>query len=390
MSRIKVTEKILFVDDEPNILESYARVLRKNFEVDTALGGEKGLELLSGSGPYAVVISDLRMPVLDGITFLSRVKDKWPDTVRMMLTGYADVDSAINAVNEGAVFRFLTKPCKPETLVRALVAGIKQYRLVTAEKELLEQTLAGSIRIMTDALSLVNPDAFGRVSRVIRYVKEIVGVLGIEQDWAYETATLLSQLGCLTLPRDIVRRAIKGRALTDEEAALFRGHPAQAAEMVLRIPRMEGVSEIIAFQDKHFDGQGLPDDARKEEDIPLGSRILKVLLDFDVLVESGLSKAKAMEELNGRPGRYDPAVLTALDMILGDEVRYEQQGVTIYGLQPGMILHEDVLSRRSGRRLLGKGQELSESLISSLRNYNRAYGVREPITVIVPLRRKAG
>ncbi|MBU0514675.1 MAG: response regulator [Proteobacteria bacterium] len=389
MSPIKVTEKILFVDDEPNILESYTRVLRKNFAVDTALGGERALELLAENGPYAVVISDLRMPGLDGITLLSRVKDDWPDTVRIMLTGYADVDSAVSAVNEGAVFRFLTKPCEPETLVRALVAGIKQYRLVTAEKELLEQTLSGSIRIMTDALSMVNPDAFGRVSRVIRHVKEIVRILEIEQDWAYETATMLSQLGCLTLPRDIVRRAIKGRSLSEEEAALFQSHPSLAAEMVLRIPRMEGVSEIIAYQEKHFDGQGYPADERKEEGIPLGSRILKVLLDFDVLVQSGESKAKAMAELNGRRGWYDPAVLTALDMILGDEVRYEQEETTIYGLQPGMILHQDVVSLRTGRRLLGEGQELSESLISSLVNYNRAYGVRQPIKVIVPLRRKA-
>lgn len=158
--------------------------------------------------------------------------------------------------------------------------------------------------------------------------------------------------------------------------------------MVLRIPRMEGVSEIIAYQEKHFDGQGHPTDERKEEDIPLGSRILKVLLDFDALVQSGESKAKAMEELKGRRGWYDPAVLTALDLILGDEVRYEQQETTIYGLKPGMVLHQDVLSLRTGKRLLGEGQELSESLISSLKNYNRAYGVREPITVIVPLRRK--
>ncbi len=381
--------RILFVDDETKILESYTRVLRKNFAVDTALGGERALELLAENSPYAVVISDLRMPGLDGITLLSRVKADWPDTVRMMLTGYADVDSAISAVNEGAVFRFLTKPCEPETLVRALVAGIKQYRLVTAEKELLEQTLAGSIRIMTDALSMVNPDAFGRVSRITRYVKEIVRVLDIEEDWAYETATMLSQLGCLTLPRDIVRRAIKGRPLSEEEAALFQSHPSLAAEMVLRIPRMEGVSEIIAYQEKHFDGHGHPADERREEDIPLGSRILKVVLDFDILVQSGESKAKALEELNGRRGWYDPAVLTALDMILGDEVRYEQQETTVYGLQPGMILGQDVVSLRSGRRLLGEGQELSESLISSLRNYNRAYGVRQPIQVIIPLRRKA-
>ncbi len=389
MTNVTIEEKILFVDDEPNILDSYTRGLRKHFEVDTALGGEAALDLMTQNSPYALVVSDLRMPGLDGIALLSAIKDRWPDTVRIMLTGYADVDSAIKAVNEGAVFRLLTKPCDLETLARALVDGIKQYRLVTAERVLLEKTLSGSIKVLTDALSLVNPDAFGRVSRVIRYVREIIRILEIEHNWAYETATMLSQLGCLTLPGDIVRRAIKGRDLSDKEAAIFRSHPSLAAEMVLRIPRMESVSEIIAYQDKHFDGQGYPDDERKEEDIPLGSRILKVLLDFDVLVQSGESKAKAMEELNRRRGWYDPAVLTALDLALGDEVRYDQEESTIYGLQPGMILGQNVLSVRTGRRVLSEGQELSQSLISSLVNYNRAYGVQQPIKVIIPLRRKA-
>jgi response regulator RpfG family c-di-GMP phosphodiesterase len=385
MTDVKIEERILFVDDEPNILESYTRGLHKHFAVDTALGGEAALDLLARNSPYALVVSDLRMPGLDGITLLSRIKAKWPDTVRIMLTGYADMDSAIKAVNEGAVFRFLTKPCDLETLVRALVAGIKQYRLVTAERVLLEKTLSGSIKVLTDALSLVHPDAFGRTARVNRYVREIIRVLEIEYDWIYESAVMLSQLGCLTLPGDIVRRAIKGRTLSPAEATLFQSHPTIAAEMVLSIPRMEAVSEIIAYQEKQFNGQGYPTDDRKEEDIPLGARILKVLLDFDAQIMSGLSSGKAMEVLWSRTGWYDPAILTALDMVLGDEAKYDHEEVTIFGLEPDMILEEDVIAAQDGRKLVGRGQQLSEAVIKSIKNYNRAYGVRQPIRVAVPL-----
>ena len=115
-------EKVLFVDDEPNVLAAYERQLRKQFDVVTMQGGEAGLQAVTMSGPYAVVVSDFRMPNMDGIEFLSRVKGISPDTVRMILTGYADVQTAIEAVNEGNVFRFLTKQCPPDSLAKAVTA----------------------------------------------------------------------------------------------------------------------------------------------------------------------------------------------------------------------------------------------------------------------------
>ncbi|HUL31620.1 MAG TPA: response regulator, partial [Thermodesulfobacteriota bacterium] len=116
--------KILFVDDDANLLASYERQLRKQFPIETSLGVKEGLVAIKERSPYAVVVSDLRMPEMDGIQFLSKVREITPDTVRMMLTGYADLQNTIDAVNEGNIFRFLTKPCSPETLVKSLSAGI--------------------------------------------------------------------------------------------------------------------------------------------------------------------------------------------------------------------------------------------------------------------------
>ncbi|MBW1699478.1 MAG: response regulator, partial [Deltaproteobacteria bacterium] len=133
-----MTEKILVVDDEQNLLNAIYRQLRKSFQIDTALGPEQGLTAVENKGPYAVVISDLRMPAMDGIQFLARVKQINPETVRMMLTGNADLEKTIQAVNEGNIFRFFTKPCPPEILAGGLRSGIEQYQLVTAERELLQ------------------------------------------------------------------------------------------------------------------------------------------------------------------------------------------------------------------------------------------------------------
>src|SRR5208283_567097 len=136
-------EKILLVDDEPRVVQALQRALRSEFHIEIAGGPEAGLQVLARDGPFAVVVSDLRMPVMDGIQFLSRVKAASPDSIRVMLSGQADLNAAIAAVNEGNIFRFLTKPCPPATLGRVLEAALEQYRLITAERELLQNTLMG-------------------------------------------------------------------------------------------------------------------------------------------------------------------------------------------------------------------------------------------------------
>lgn len=150
-----MTQKILFVDDDDNILRSYKRLIGYEFAIDTALGGREGLELLKKEEPYAVVISDMRMPIMNGSEFLSRVHAEWPDTVRMLLTGQAEIDDAIAAVNKGQIFRFLTKPCPPDILMPAIKAGLEQYRLVTSEKELYEKVLHSNklLKVAKDVIS---------------------------------------------------------------------------------------------------------------------------------------------------------------------------------------------------------------------------------------------
>ena len=128
-------DKILFVDDDESLLASYNRRLRKQYKIETAIGGREALELIEQNGPYSVIVSDYRMPIMDGIEFLARVREIAPDTVRIMLTGSADMQAAIQAVNEGNIFRFLTKPCSANVLGESLSTGIEQYQQVTRERE---------------------------------------------------------------------------------------------------------------------------------------------------------------------------------------------------------------------------------------------------------------
>jgi len=133
--------RVLCVDDEPLLLAGLSAALHGRYEVTTARSGPEALRRLFECGPFAVVVADLKMPDMDGIRFLSQVRDMAPDTVRILLTGHADLDSAIGAVNQGYIFRFLKKPCPTEVLLMALEDGVNQARLVTRDRELLEKRL---------------------------------------------------------------------------------------------------------------------------------------------------------------------------------------------------------------------------------------------------------
>jgi response regulator RpfG family c-di-GMP phosphodiesterase len=387
MPKPKLPENILMVDDEAHLLDSFRRELRGKVKLDTALSGDAALTTIADQGPYAVVISDFKMPGMNGVELLARVKKAAPDTVRMMLTGYADLSSTIQAINQGNIFRFLTKPCDSKTLMRALVDGIRQYRLVRAEKDLLDQTLRSSVKVLSDLLALLKPDALGRANRITRYVNDLAYYFGVDHNWELETAALLSQIGCITLPDNIIRKVSRGIPLELQEKRIFLQHPQTGADMVANIPRMEGVARIIAYQEKNFDGSGVPEDDVREDGIPLGARIIKVLFDFDALVAAGDSKGRALEKMKKRTGLYDPALLTAFDMVLGVEAKYDVKEVNVIELEAGMILAEDVTQHTSGKRLLAEGQELSDTLIKSIRSYHRIYAVKEPIKVMVSIKR---
>jgi response regulator RpfG family c-di-GMP phosphodiesterase len=378
-------EKVLCVDDERNILDAYQRSLRKEFDIQVAGGGEEALRMIEANGPYAVIVSDMRMPGMDGVHFLGHARAMAPETVRIMLTGNADQQTAMEAVNEGHIFRFLNKPCPPESLKKSLAAGIQQYRLLRAEKELLEKTLIGSVQVLTDVLSMVNPTAFGKASRVKRLVRQIATALKADSIWQIEVATMLSQIGCITVPEETLLKVYDGRGLTGEELKMLQAHPRVGADLISRIPRLEQVAEIVAFQEKLFNGAGHPHDHKGGSLIPIGARILKVALDFDKLIEAKLSSPEAFKEIKRRSDWYDPRVVDALKTVVVDsDILYDTMYVDVKDLRQDMILADDIMSV-NGLLLVAKGQEVTISLQMRLENILQRGGIEEPIKVFVPV-----
>ena len=379
-----MTEKILLVDDEPNILSTFKRMLRDQFRIEVADGGECGLEAIDNLGPFAVVVADMRMPGMDGIQFLSKVKERSPDSIRMMLTGNTDLQTAMDAVNEGNIFRFLTKPILSKTFTKALRAGIDQYILVTAEKELLEKTLSGSVKVLTEVLSLVNPAAFSRTSRISRIVTHIARYMKLTDLWQFQIAAMLSQIGCMALPQEILDKIYYRKQLTFDEEKLFASHPSVASKLLAKIPRLEPIAHMIAGQQQVYKVDAQRAESTQEYIIALGSQILKVALDYDQLVINGMSHQFALSTMQKRHGIYNPQVLTALENLRMEKIdrREVLKKVRMSELKVGMIFDENIKAK-NGLLLAPKGQEVTYTVLMRLRNLSSGIGIVEPFRVRV-------
>ncbi len=375
-----MSDKILFVDDEPAVLDGYRRLLGREVSVETAVGAGNALTAIAESGPYGLVISDMRMPEMDGAHFLARVAEIAPVTVRMALTGYTDFETAMYAVNEGGIFRFMTKPASKENLLRAIEAGLQQYHLIVAEKEVLEGTLRGCVSVLSEMLSFSNPAAFGRATRLRRFIDHVAQKVNFKSLWKFEIAALLSQLGCVTLNPEIVAAALAGERLSPEDQKKFETHAAVAGKMLSQIPRMEAIAQMIAGQ------KASPADIRstnpeEREEIELGIQLLRAGLAYDELLNRGFSAEEARRRVRALPG-VAPAILAALaDLDL--ELPMQIRECSIRELAPGMILREDLYTR-TGLLIAAKGQDLSYAWIERLKSYQHRDEIAARVKVQLP------
>ncbi len=391
--------RILCVDDEALALQSLSRVLRSRYDIVVEPSPRIALKTLAADGPFAVLLTDLKMPEMDGVTLLHQAREIAPGTCRVLLTGHADLPAALDAVNQGNVFRILTKPTTPDDLAAALDAAVDQHNLVVAEQVLLEQTLRGAVRALLEALSLTDPGAFGRAMRArdwIGYLLETCTMVGIDvpAPWQIEVAAMLSQLGSVVLPASVVAKRNDGTTLTPDEERIVARVPEVGVELLAAIPRLDGVREIISLQHRRYDGRsGSPgagpvgagvSPGPRGRAIPLGARLLKIALDTDELESRGVRGVALLETLRTRIGAYDEELLAVLAEAIR-AVPFERAllHVSLSELRPGMVLAVDACTGE-GTLLLAHGHELTSQSIERLANHATTGSVRQPLTVVAP------
>jgi response regulator RpfG family c-di-GMP phosphodiesterase len=371
--------RVLCVDDEPRVVEGLVLHLRKDYDVHTALSGDEALQKLKHVGGVAVVISDMRMPGMDGATLLHRVMSSYPDAARILLTGEPGRDAAVAAVNKAQIFRFLTKPCPPDQLRTAVEAGVMQYQLVRAERTILKETLVGSIKALMDVLAITDPVAFGRASRLKRLAVEFAHTLEHTEFWQLEAAAMLSQLGYLSLPTQLVEKLYYGERLTPEEKTLAGGVTDLAMKLLGNIPRLEPVLQILAalrWTDEQIARLG-------DGTVGIGTRILGLVLEYDSLVTQGHSVDVAVQTLRRRNSRFGTRLVEQFATHLGaGSGANELRAISLRSVLPGMIIMQDVRTHM-GTLLVARGFEVSSTFLERIQNFGPDL-LGETVKVMVP------
>lgn len=374
--------KILCVDDEPAVAAAIRRQLHRELDVVSATSGDAAIGLLDEEEGFAAIVCDLRMPGTGGLAVLAHARASCPDTARVLLTGHADVASAIEAVNEGNVFRFLVKPCVGVALRRALLDAVGYHDTLVAERQLLEETLHGSVAALVDALSLANPLAFSRATRIRHLVDQLVEACDPPEAWQIEIAAMLSQVAAVVLPEATVDKLHRGLPLDEDERVQVAGLPAVADRILAPIPRLEAVRRIIRDQDLAFEAHQRSK-TTLDSAVSLGARMLRVATDLDTLEAGGVARADALVVLAREDGRYDPELLAALDPLAGPGRELGPRAITTDELSVGLTIHQDVVDG-DGRLIMSRGYVVTESLLDRLQNW-RGPAIQEPIFVEDPI-----
>jgi CheY-like chemotaxis protein len=371
--------RVLCVDDEPRVVEGLVLHLRRDYDVHTALSGDEALKKLKQVGGAAVVISDMRMPAMDGATLLHNVMRGYPDAARILLTGEPGRDSAVAAVNKAQIFRFLTKPCPPDQLRAAVEAGVMHHRLVGAERTILKETLVGCIKALTDVLAITNPVAFGRAGRLQRLAIEFAASLGYTDFWQLEAAAMLSQLGYLSLPPQLVEKLYYGERLTAEEKTLAGGVTDVTMNLLGNIPRLEPVLQILGSvrcTDEQIAQLG-------DGTVATGTRVLALVLEYDSLMTQGNSADVAVQTLRLRNSRFGTRLVEQFAAHVGARSgENELREMALRSVLPGMLIMQDVRTH-VGTLLVARGFEVSSTFLERIRNFGPDL-LGETVRVMIP------
>jgi putative two-component system response regulator len=329
---MSLEHRILFVDDEPALLESFLRQFRGKYALSVAGSGRAGLEKLRQEGPFAVVVTDLRMPVMDGVAFLDRVRQCCPDTVRMMLTGHADLDAAVRAVNQGQVFRFLSKPCQPADLERALNEGLRQYQLIQTEREYyhlkkMQDSLAGVMSALVRLVEIRDPYTAGHQTRVALLAAAVAQEMGLSEDKVDQIslAATIHDIGKIYVPAEFLCKPGK---LLPVELDIVRMHPQIGHDILEPIDFSFPIHQIVLQHHERLDGSGYPHGLRGPE-VLLEAKVIAVADVVEAIsshrpYRPSLGLEVALEELERQGGRlYDQLVVSAtLDLLRGGDLSF--------------------------------------------------------------------
>ena len=415
------TATLLFVDDEVNILSSIKRLFRPlGYRIFTAESGAQGLEILERES-VDLVVSDMRMPEMNGAQFLEKVRQKWPETVRILLTGYAEIGSTIDAINKGQIYRYISKPWEDNDITLTIKLALQQKMLerekrrlealthkqneelkdlnanleekVRARTEEVRQTMAflevaheklkksfiTSVRVFSNLIEMRDASMVGHSRRVAELARAIAQRIGMSDAEVQDVfiAGLLLDVGKIGLSDSLLNKTFS--SLSSEERGSVTKYPIKGQVALMALDQLQGAALLIRNHRERFDGAGYPDRLVGLA-IPQGARILALAKDYDAvqigaLINKRLKQADAVLYIQeGRGGRYDPTIVDAfMNVIIGSAAPMPTKpelAMRLEKIKAGMVLSRDLITK-GGELLLAKDYILDEHLIGQIESFER-------------------
>lgn len=386
--------RVLLIEDD-NQLRALETVLLEQLghESVPCESAEEGF-LQFEKEPFEFIMLDMVLPGMSGLEFSRKIRQLPRGNEPYILAITSWDENQLGSILDAGANDYIQKPIDMNLFnirihiaeqsinnIRERVRMRRQMRdMVT--NDIMQGTLQAFIRVITNVLSLMAPAVFGRCVRVAHIAKELAEKVNLQDNWELPAAAMLSQLGYVSIPQDIIAKAMDKSRLTTEDQQLLASHAAQGANLLEEVPRMEHIARIIAYQEKNYDGDGYPKDDVKGDDIPVESRILKIALDLDRLYSKEMPRDEAFQVLSSKTGWYDPTLLRIFSEAPSAE-KGTVKRIWINQLEDGMIFMENVLSKTNAL-LVMKGHAVTPSIREQLSNFSKNFHIQQPVEVQVP------
>lgn len=371
--------KVLLVDDEPQVLQGLKLFLRRGYDVLTAESGPAGLELIEQHADVGVIVSDMRMPEMTGAEFLRRSIELAPEATRVLLTGQTDLESAIVAVNEGRIYRFLSKPCGKEQFCATIAEAARLYQAHSAERDLLERTVRGAVLMLTEVLGLVKPTALKYSEQITAVVRQVCEELKIELDWRIELSAMLSHVGCVTLSEELLERAYGSEMLGASDVEALCEQRALASELIGSIPRLGPVSTILQASRKGASSDATAGPIASWDPMVLGGELLRMATAY--LREVGLQPDEGKAKIRiAESGNFCVPLLKGLARVKVAKSGREVLSVDCNLLRVGMELAGPIQTL-DGVPIASAGARVSETMLRFVHRYAERNQIKQPLLV---------